>query len=69
MALNKEVLKVNLLKMIQDLRKQTEQDDNAYADALAAVIHNYILTITVSGTTTSACTAGGAVGTFTGTVS
>lgn len=69
MALNKEVLKLDLLNMIQELRKQTEADDTAYADALAAIIHNYIITATVTVNTVTTCGVGAGTGTGTGTLS
>lgn len=68
MPLNPAQLELDIDDMLETLSGRS--DDRAivrkeFAQKLGGIIHNYVIsaTVTVSGTTASACTAGGAAGT------
>lgn len=71
MALNKVQLKSGIELLLTSLQDATDKKAamDELAQGLADLIDSYIKTGTVTGTTASACTAGGAVGTCTGTIS
>lgn len=48
MALNKNQLKNDIKSLMNNMRNQTEQNDDAFADGLASIIETYVKSGTVT---------------------
>lgn len=66
MALNKEELKNNIIQIMADMRKRTENSDEEYATRLSEAIDSYVKTATIVYTTGLTAPNGPVTGTFEG---
>jgi len=66
MALNKEDLKNNIIQIMEDMRKRTENADEEYAERLSDAIDSYVKAATIVYTTGLTAPNGPVTGTFEG---
>lgn len=66
MALNKEDLKNNIIQIMKDMRKRTENADEEYAERLSDAIDSYVKAATIVYTTGLTAPNGPVTGTFEG---
>lgn len=66
MALNKEELKNNIIQIMADMRKRTENSDEEYAARLSDAIDSYVKAATIVYTTGLTAPNGPVTGTFEG---
>lgn len=66
MALNKEELKNNIIQIMADMRKRTENADEEYAERLSDAIDSYVKAATIVYTAGLTAPNGPVTGTFEG---
>jgi hypothetical protein len=69
MALQRAPLKQGIVKLMQDMATRENPSHEEFAERLSSLIETFVKSGAVTGTTASACTAGGNAGTCTATIS